>query len=409
MRTVLEVDGLFDGIRTMSDATIVMEDAGEGAPGRGATVTWVGKRSRAPKTPKGEQSRTVEAAASFALPGMINCHAHLTFDGTKDFEAESRQTAAMATIKAVRNARASLAAGVTTVRDLGANGTMVVELARAIEQGVVEGPRILAAGRGITVTGGHGMEVGRICDSADEIRKGIREQVLAGAGVIKLFSTGGVLGGGAGAGPSVSQFSAEETRAAVAEARKLGVRITTHAHGAEGMRIAAQCGIDSIEHCTMLDAPTIKVVKENDVALVPTFSALHGILDHAAELPATTVERARAAAERHHEGVRAAHRAGVRIAAGTDAGTPFNRHEQYARELRYLTDVGLTKTEALVAATSRAADVIGRPKAGRIAQGMWADLVFLDGDPTRDLDVLLAPKAVWVRGAPIGGVGRAAG
>jgi len=392
MRTVLEVDGLFDGATTLSDAAIVIEDG---------TVTWVGKRSRAPKTPKGEQSRSIEAAASFALPGMINCHAHLVFDATKDFEAEARQSDALATIKAVKNARASLRAGVTTVRDLGANGTMVVELGRAIERGVVDGPHVVAAGRGITVTGGHGTEVGRVCDSADEIRKGIREQVQAGAGVIKLFSTGGVLGGGAGAGPSVSQFSVEETRAAVAEAHKLGVRITTHAHGAEGMRIAAQCGIDSIEHCTMLDAQTIKVIKENDVALVPTFSALHAIIDHAAELPPLTIERAKAAAERHHEGVRAAHKAGVPIAAGTDAGTPFNPHERYAAELRYLVDVGLSKTEALAAATSRAAQVIGRPKSGRIAEDMWADLVFVDGDPTRDLDVLSAPKAVWFRGAPV--------
>jgi len=395
MRTVLEVDGLFDGTTTMSDAAIVVDD-GE--------VAWVGKRSRAPKTPKGQRSRTVEAAAPFVMPGMINCHSHLTFDGTKDFEAETRQTDAMATIKAVRNARLSLRAGVTVVRDLGANGTMVIELGRAIDRGVLDGPRILAAGRGITITGGHGIEVGRICDTADAIRTGIREQVHDGATVIKLFSTGGVLGGGAGAGPSVSQYSLEETRAAVAEAHRLGVRITTHAHGAEGMRVAAQCGIDSIEHCTMLDAQTIRLVKDNDVALVPTFCALHGIIEHESELPAITIERAKAAAERHHEGIRAAYKAGVRIAAGTDAGTPFNPHENYARELGYLVDVGLTRTEALVAATSRAADVIGRPKAGRIAPGSWADLVFVSGDPTKHLDVTLAPKAVWIRGEPVAAV-----
>ena len=389
MRTVLEVDGIFDGEKTLSDVVILIEN-GE--------IAWVGKRSRAPKTPKGERSRTVEVHAKFATPGMINCHAHLVFDGSRDFEAEAQQSDAEATIKAVKNARASVRAGVTMVRDLGANGTMVIELGRAIEKGVIDGPRILAAGRGITVTGGHGMEVGRICDSADEVRKGIREQVLAGAGVIKLFSTGGVLGGGAGAGPDTTQFSLDETRAAVAEAHKLGVRITTHAHGAEGMRIAAQCGIDSIEHCTMLDAPTIRVIRDNNVALVPTFAALHGILEHASELPALTVERCKAAAERHHEGVRAAHKAGVRIAGGTDAGTPFNPHAAYAKELRYLNETGLTREESLAATTRVAADVIGRPKAGRIAAGMWADLVFVDGDPTKDLEAMLRPKEVWVRG-----------
>lgn len=392
MRTVLEVDGLFDGTATLSDAAIVIEDG---------KITWAGKRSRAPKTPKGQRSRTVEAAAPFVVPGMINCHAHLVFDGTADFSAEAHQSDTLATLKAVKNARAALRAGVTTVRDLGANGTMVVELGQAIEHGVIDGPHIIAAGRGITTTGGHGMEIGRLCDSVDDVRRGIREQVMAGARVIKLFSTGGVLGGGAGAGPDVTQFSLDETRAAVQEAHKLGVRITTHAHGAEGMRIAAECGVDSIEHATMLDAAAIRAIKDHDVALVPTFSALHAILEHESELPALTIERSKQAAAKHHEGVRAAHKAGVRIAAGTDAGTPFNRHEAYAHELRYLNETGLTREEALVAATSRAADVIGRRDIGRIATGAWADLVFVSGDPTRDLGLMLSPKAVWIGGTPV--------
>ncbi len=389
MRTVLEVDGLFDGAAFTSDAAIVIEDG---------TVTWVGKRSRAPRTPKGERSRTLEAGGRFVLPGLINCHAHLVFDGTANFEAEARQPAATATIKAFKNARLSLRAGVTTVRDLGANGTMVVELAQAVEQGTVEGPRIIAASRGITTTGGHGGEVGRIADGADDVRRATREQVADGASVIKLFSTGGVLG--EGAGPELAQYTLDETRAAVEEAHRAGIRITTHAHGAEGMRIACEAGIDSIEHCTLLDARTIKLVKEKDVALVPTFSALHAILENAVSLNERVMERARAVAAKHHEGVRAAHKAGVRIAAGTDGGTPFNKHERYALELRYLHETGLSREESLVAATSRAADVVGRPKAGRIAEGCWADFVFVDADPLKDLEVLLDPKAVWVRGTP---------
>jgi imidazolonepropionase-like amidohydrolase len=389
VRTVLEVDGLFDGTAALSDAALVVED-GE--------ITWVGKRSRAPRTPKGQRSRTLEAAARFVTPGMINCHAHLTLDGSIDFTAETRQHDALATLKAFRNARAMLRAGVTTIRDLGANGAMVIELGRAIEHRVVEGPRIVAAGRGITTTGGHGAEVGRVADGPDDVRRAAREQIAAGASVIKIFSTGGVLG--EGAGPELSQYTVEETRAAVEEAHKAGLRITTHAHGAEGMRVAAEAGVDSIEHCTLLDQKTIRLIKDRDVALVPTFSALMAIMGNEDKIPVQAMERAKVVAAKHQEGVRAAHKAGVRIASGTDSGTPFNRHEDYARELRYLTEVGLTSLEALVAATSRAADVIGRPKAGRIAPGMWADLVFVDGDPLKDLDVLLSPKAVWVRGTP---------
>jgi len=389
MRTVLEVDGLFDGTTAITDAALVVE---------GGLITWVGKRSRAPKTPKGERSRTLEAAAPFVIPGMINCHAHLTLEGSTDFSAEARQHDALATLKAFTNARAMLRAGVTTVRDLGANGAMVVELGRAIEHGTVEGPRIVAAGRGITTTGGHGAEVGRVADGPDDVRRAAREQIAAGASVIKIFSTGGVLG--EGAGPELSQYTIEETRAAVEEAHKAGLRITTHAHGAEGMRIATEAGVDSIEHCTLLDQKTIRLIKERDVALVPTFSALKAIIGNEDKIPAQAMERAKVVAAKHQEGVRAAHKAGVRIASGTDSGTPFNRHADYARELLYLTEVGLTRLEALVAATSCAADVVGRPSAGRIAAGMWADLVFVDGDPLKDLEVLLSPKAVWVRGAP---------
>jgi imidazolonepropionase-like amidohydrolase len=389
MRTVLEVDGLFDGARTMSDAAVVIEDG---------TVTWVGKRSRAPKTPKGERSRTLESGGRFLLPGLINCHAHLTFDGTADFTSESRQEAALGTLKAFKNARALLRAGVTTVRDLGANGTMVIELGRAIEHGVVEGPRIVAAGRGLTSTGGHGREIGRVADGVDEMRRAAREQIAAGASVIKIFSTGGVVG--EGAGPEVSQYSVEETRAAVEEAHRFGLRATTHAHGAAGMRVAAEAGIDSIEHSTLLDQQTIRLLKEKDVAIVPTFSALRAILDNAASLPAQLNERARAVAARHQQSVRDARKAGVRVACGTDSGTPFNRHEDYALELVYLTEAGLTREEALLSATSGAAEVIGRPNAGRIGEGCWADFVFVDGDPLKDLETLNKPKAVWIRGAP---------
>lgn len=390
MRTVLEIDGLFDGTSAISDAAIVIE---------GGDVTWVGKRSRAPKTPKGEKSRSVRPGGSFVVPGLINCHSHLTLDGSADFDAETRQSEAAAALKAFRNARLTLRSGVTTVRDLGANGSMVVELAQQIERGALEGPRIIAAARGITITGGHGLELSRIADGADAVRGATREQVAVGAVVIKLFSTGGVLG--EGAGPELAAYTPEETRAAVDEAHRAGIRITTHAHGAEGMRIAADAGVDSIEHATLLDKQAIQLIKAKNVALVPTFSALRRILDNSSALPAKVMERARIVATKHQDGVRAAHKAGVRIAAGTDAGTPFNTHERFALELVYLTEAGLSPTEALAAATRVAADVVGRPKAGRIAAGSWADLLFVDGDPLRDLAVLQKPKAVWVRGAPV--------
>src|SRR5256712_1532587 len=242
----------------MTNAAIVID---------GGEVVWVGQRSAIPRTPNSERSEVTPSPGTFVMPGMINCHCHLTLDGEANFGAEVRQSDALATLKAFRNARAAFRAGVTTVRDLSANGTMVIELGRAIERGLLEGPRLVASGRGITTTGGHGFEVGRIADGPDEVRKAVREQVAAGAKVIKLFSTGGILG--EGAPPDVSQFTLDETTAAVEEARKAGLRITTHAHGAGGMRIAAEAGVDFIQHATLMDHRTVPDLTERAIPIVP--------------------------------------------------------------------------------------------------------------------------------------------
>jgi imidazolonepropionase-like amidohydrolase len=387
LRRIFEVDGLFDGVRTMTNAAIVID---------GGEVVWVGARNAIPKTPTGERSEVTPPPGSFVMPGMINCHCHLTLDGEPSFGAEVRQPDSLATLKAFRNARASLRAGVTVVRDLSANGTMVIELGRAVEKGLVEGPRVIASGRGVTTTGGHGFEVGRIADGPDEVRRAVREQVAAGAKVIKLFSTGGILGDGAP--PEVSQYTPEETAAAVDEAHNAGLRITTHAHGSGGMRVAAEAGVDSIEHATLLDERTVRVIKERGVAIVPTLLVVHSLLEHADALDPVVLDRTRAVSERHREGVRMAHKAGVRIGTGTDAGAPFTRHDRFAMEPQLLTECGLSSEEALVAATSGAADIVGLEKAGHIGAGCWADLLFIDGDPLKDLGVLRTPKGVFVRG-----------
>src|SRR5256885_3602306 len=162
MRTVFEVDGLFDGERVIENVAIVID---------GPQIVWAGERGKIPKSAPNEQSEIARAPGRFAVPGLINSHCHLTLDGDANFAAEVQQSDTLATLKAFRNARAALRAGVTTVRDLGANGPMVIELGRAIEHGTLEGPRIVAAGRGITTTGGHGFEGGRGAGGPGEGRK----------------------------------------------------------------------------------------------------------------------------------------------------------------------------------------------------------------------------------------------
>src|ERR687888_637099 len=196
-------DRLFDGERTHTDAAVLVDE------GR---IRWVGARSRVPAEAKGASEEQAPAGATL-LPGLINAHAHLTLAGGVDVDAETRASDAELALRAAANALRALEAGVTTVRDLGAPTFAAIELGKAIARGDIVGPNIIAAGRGITSTGGHGWQIGRQADGADEVRRAVREQIFAGASVIKIFSTGGLLG--SGAHPDVAQLTLDETRAAV--------------------------------------------------------------------------------------------------------------------------------------------------------------------------------------------------
>ena len=385
---LLLVERLFDGENALTDAAMLIE---------GGRIRWVGKRSRAPGA-KGATEESVPKRTTL-LPVFVNCHIHLTGIGSPDIGEIARASEAELALRAVTNALRGLAAGVTTVRDLGAPSHAAIQLAKAIARAELSGPNVVAAGRGITSTGAHGWEVGRQADGPDEVRKAVREQLFAGASVIKLFSTGGVLG--TGAPPDVAQLTLEGTRAAVEEAHGRGLRVTTHAHATKGMRIAVEAGVDSIEHATLLDQETIRLCKAKGVALVPTFAALRAIIRNRERLDAGTLERANAVAERHQEGIRAAHRAGLTIAAGTDAGTPFNYAEDFANELEALVEIGMSTEVALRAATSVAATVIGRSDIGRLREGARADLVALRGDPFKDITAAWHVAAVWKDGERI--------
>jgi imidazolonepropionase-like amidohydrolase len=383
---LLLADRLFDGERAHTDAAALIED------GR---VRWSGPRSRLPA----EASAATEVplpADTTLLPGLVNCHIHLTLLGGVDIEAETRASDAELAVRATVNALRSLAAGVTTVRDLGAPTFASIEVGKAIARGELVGPNILAAGRGITTTGGHGWQIGRQADGPDEVRRAVREQVFAGAAVIKIFSTGGLLG--SGAHPEVAQLTLEETRAAVEEAHGHNLRITTHVHATAGARIAIEAGVDSIEHATLLDADAIRRCKEKGIALVPTFAAIKAILANADRLGAGVGDRARALAERHQQGIRDALRNGVVVAAGADSGTAFNYPERFVVELEALVEVGMTPERALMAATSVAAQVIGRDDIGRIRPGARADLLAVRGDPLADVRACWSVAGVWKDG-----------
>jgi imidazolonepropionase-like amidohydrolase len=325
---------------------------------------------------------------------------HLCFDGSADFAAEARRMTndAAATVKAVRNAARNLAHGVTTVRDLGGPGMAAIEVARAVEAGLIPGPRVLAAGRALTITGGHGHTIGlaREVDGPDAVRRAVREGIRAGASVVKIMATGGVLTPGITA--DFAAFTPEELEAAVGEAHAWGRAIAAHAHGATGILNAVRAGVDSIEHGSMLTTEGAKLMKERRTLLVPTLSAFHGILDNADEVPAYTVDKTRALGGEAREAFRRALRAGVSIACGTDAGTPFNPHGGAPVEIVRMVEWGMTPLRAMQAATSVAAELLRLPGVGTIEPGKAADLLLLDADPIEEIGAVLKPAMVMRAG-----------
>ncbi|HLZ70274.1 MAG TPA: amidohydrolase family protein [Dehalococcoidia bacterium] len=347
-------------------------------------------------------AEVVDAAGLTLLPGLIDCHVHLAYDGRPGEPLDPVDPVAVYAWRMANNARATLRAGFTTVRDLGAPHAINCELMRAVEQGMVVGPRIVSAGRMVTMTGGHGWPIGREADGADEVRKAVREQLKAGARAIKLMASGGVMT--PGVDPRSPQLGLEELRAGVEEAHKAGVRTASHAQAAAGIRNAVFAGIDSIEHGIYLEDDVIAEMKRRGTVLVATIAAPHNInlLGEGAGMPPHVLEKSRMVAEAHLDSFRRARRAGLLLASGTDAGTPGNYHGQNAQELRLMVEHGLSAPEAIAAATVTAAALLGLgERTGRLAPGFAADLLLLAGDPLQEIGLLERPEAirgVWLEG-----------
>lgn len=338
--------------------------------------------------------------AACIAPGLVNAHVHLEMSGQPDpLNIVHGTTPMQRMLHAVENARKSVEAGVLTVRDVGATDAIAVEIRDAVQQGRIPGPRMRAAGRVLCMTGGHGWQIGRAVDSPWEARKAVREQRFSGADCIKLIATGGVLT--KGAVPGLAQLTLEEMSAACEEAHRHEMRVAAHAIGSEGIKNALRAGVDSIEHGHLLDDEAIALFKERGAYLVPTLTAVSCIVEHAegGGQPDYVVRKAREINEHLVENLRRAVRAGVKIAGGSDAGTPFNYHENYAQEVWQMhTVLGMSPQEALHAATASAAELIGLHR-GVLAPGEPADLLLLERDVERDLRTLAAPSAVMQGGA----------
>ncbi len=356
-------------------------------------------------------TRVVDLRDRFVLPGLIDSHVHLTSDKAgveAQLESVTRGTAFFAYEAAV-NARKTLAAGFTTVRNLGDRGGVTLALRDAIAAGKLPGPRILDAGAAISTSAGHMdptlgfrdelhdalADEHTTCDGADDCRRAVRQQIARGADVIKMATTGGVnsrIGTGLG-----QQMFDDEARAIVETAHLYGRKVAVHAHGADGIALALRAGADSIEHGTLLDADTLTLWRKQRAWYVPTLSTVNGYKQRLAANPDAYQGDVRAKIEWRigitGKALRQAAAGGVRIAFGTDAGVSL--HGRNADEFELLVEYGLTPTQALRAATLDAAELLGLEKEiGSLEVGKQADLIAVSGDPLQDVRVL--KQVDWV-------------
>jgi imidazolonepropionase-like amidohydrolase len=401
--TVLRAAKLWDGTGTapITDGVVVVT---------GDRITAVGPASRI-SIPAG--ARTLDLGSATLLPGFIDAHTHIigrTLADPMSDEAVVKDYQSYGAIVGVANARKTLLAGFTTIRNVGAPGFDDMALRQAVDADIVPGPRMENAGHATGITGGHcdanGWQPGLedrdyrdgVADGPDEIRKFVRYQVKYGADVIKICASGGVLSEGDAVG--ATQYTEEEMKAAVDEAKKLGRKVAAHAHGTEAIKFAVEAGVASIEHGSFLDEEGAKMMAAHGTFLVPTLSAGE-VVENAAKsgrLKGLRAQKALAAAQSMRTAVKLALKYNVPIALGTDAGV--GEHGANAREFRLMVEWGgMTPTQSLVAGTSSAAKLLGwQDKVGTLEPNKYADVVAVPGDPTSDITVTERPLFVMKGG-----------
>jgi imidazolonepropionase-like amidohydrolase len=364
-------------------------------------------------------AQVLDLSSDYILPGLIDCHTHLGARADRYEEIDKFKDSPFdSAIAGVVNAKKTLDAGFTTVRDVGSLPFLAVDLRKNIDSGFIPGPRIVASGPGISITGGHGdlnnyapevtytLFPGKndfgIADGPEEVRRTVREQVKYGVDVIKILASGGVLS--KGDQPGAPQYSLEELKVAADTAHQAGRKIAAHAHGSQSIKWAIEAGIDSIEHASLVDDEGIAMAKAHGTYFVMDIYDDDYILQEGPKIgmPQENLIKERALGQTQRDNFRKAHAAGVKMAFGTDAGV--YPHGDNARQFHYMVMYGMTPAEAIKAATTSAADLLGRSSdIGSLTPGHFADLIALTADPLSRIELLEHPDVVVKGGVLIRG------
>jgi imidazolonepropionase-like amidohydrolase len=380
--------------KMLSDQVLMIEDGKIGSSGPSANATVPADAVR------------IDLPNATVLPGFIDAHTHLTMDPRFGYETLALSTSRQALIGA-KNARLTLLAGFTSVRNVGAKDFSDVALRDAINAGDVPGPRMLVSGPALSITGGHcdnnmlpfeyHATSDGVADGIAAVQHKVRENIKYGADVIKVCATGGVLS--LGDNPQHSQYTLEEMKAIVADAHRLGRKVAAHAHGAEGIRWAAEAGVDSVEHGSYIDDAGIAAMKEHGTYLVPTVYLEDWMMESGGinRLPPPLLAKAKEVIPVARKNISRAFAAGVKVALGTDAAV--YPHGLNAHEFETMVKLGLTPLQSIQAGTINAADLLGwAGKVGTLEPGAWADIVAVDGDPLKDIATLQRAKFVMKGG-----------
>lgn len=343
----------------------------------------------------------IDCTGKFVLPGLIDSHVHLVWDGSFDpqavIEKIDQETAAL---HAFKHAQEYLHLGITTVRDVASPDRSVLSVRNVINEGLLMGPTIIASGPAIAMTGGHVHYIGLEVDGADEARKGARHLLKEGVDLIKLMATGGIYT--FGEEPGSPQLNKDEMIAAIEEAHKKNKKVAAHAEGYKGIKNCIEVGVDTIEHGIYADEEMLLLMKEKDIILVPTMIVMKRLATDE-RIPLWALEKARQVVEPHQKMLEKAIQLGVKIATGTDCGSPVTPPEYYFDELLIMNRAGMKPMDVIHSSTRIAAEALGMENRGVISEGKKADLLIVDQNPLEDLSVLKAYKTIIKDGVIVNG------